>query len=492
MLSDFFRRVATKYAQSFMARTLGLVAGSVLLAQLIVWGIWQAEWRAESSMALREVATNMALRVSATVDYFNSLPARYRHIVLDQLREMRGGSYFVTLNREYIDIKPLPENNARKLVIDSFSKVLQKDSTVPRELNIQFADPDKLHVFNNKTLLKDLPNYWDTHTQLLQPYSLPILVLQIPISDEEWLYIATTVPSSLLLGEVARENQKFRLFGAVLLVILLFLTVYRVREIIRPFSNLAKAAAAFGRDLKPVPLPEKGSVEVIEAIHAFNQMQDNVRQYMNDRKALFSGISHDLKTPLTRLRLRVAMMDDDCEREAMEQDLDYLDLMVKSALQTVRDTEVHENTTRIRLDGLLKDIAGSYPEEDNLVSLNAAYSSDCEPEIVAKPLATRRCLENLIDNAIRYGKRAHIQLRLEADFWVISILDEGPGLPAGMEKEVFKPYVRLEHGKKSNPDGNGLGLMTARHLARTHGGDLVLKNSSKGGLEARLLFPVLA
>ncbi|MRI35476.1 two-component sensor histidine kinase [Endozoicomonas sp. OPT23] len=491
MLSDFYRRVATKYAQSFMTRTLGLVAGSVLLAQLIVWGIWQAEWRAESSMALREVATNMALRVSATVDYFNSLPAKYRHIVLDQLREMRGGSYFVTLNREYIEINPLPENDARKLVIESFSNVLQKDSTVARELNIQFADPETLHVFNNKTLLRDLPNYWDTHTQLIQPYNLPILVLQIPISEKEWLYIATTVPSSLLLGEVARESQRLRVFGAILLILLLYLTVHRVREIIKPFSNLAKAAAAFGRDLKPVPLPEKGSMEVIEAIHAFNQMQDNVRQYMNDRKALFSGISHDLKTPLTRLRLRVAMMDDDDEREAMEQDLDYLDLMVKSALQTVRDTEVHENSTRIRLDTVLKDIVGSYPEGNELVSLNAAYSSNSQPEIVAKPLATRRCLENVIDNAIRYGNKASIKLRQEGDFWVISILDEGPGLPAGMEKEVFKPYVRLGHGKKSNPDGSGLGLMTARHLARTHGGDLVLVNHTEGGLEARLLFPVL-
>ena len=441
-------------------------------------------------MALREVATNMALRVSATVDYFNSLPAKYRHIVLDQLREMRGGSYFVTLNREYIEIEALPDNNARALVIESFSKVLQKDSSIVESLDIRFADPQTLHVFNNKTLLKELPNYWDTHTQLLQPYNPPVLVLQIPISESEWLYIATMVPSSLLLGEAARESHKLRIFGGILLALLLLLTVLRVREIIRPFSNLAKAAAAFGRDLKPVPLPEKGSVEVIEAIHAFNQMQDNVRQYMNDRKALFSGISHDLKTPLTRLRLRVAMMEDDSERTAMEQDLDYLDLMVKSALQTVRDTEVHENTTRIRLDSLLKDIAESYPEDDSIVSINSVYDESCVPEIVAKPLATRRCLENLIDNAIRYGSKAIIHLRRDDAFWVISVFDNGPGLPKGMEKEIFKPYLRLEHGKQCNPGGSGLGLMTARHLARTHGGDLVLKNGASGGLEARLTFPL--
>ncbi len=478
------------FSQSFMTRTLFLVAGSVLLAQLIVWSIWQVEWRTESNIALREVATNMALRVSATVEYFNSLPTKYRHIILDQLREMRGGSYFVTLNREFIHIDPFPRDRHQQLVVDSFTRTLEENTSIKGDIVIQFADPRELHVFNNKTLLKDLPTYWDTHTQLLQPYNLPVLVLQLPISDEEWLYIATVIPSSLLLGREERDDQSFRFFGIILLGLLLTLTALKVREIIRPFSNLAKAAAAFGRDLKPVPLPESGSLEVMETINAFNHMQDNVRQYMNERKALFSGISHDLKTPLTRLRLRVAMMDDDDERQAIEQDLDYLELMVKSALQTMKDTDIHENTTRISLNKLLLDIAASYPDQESKIQINQDSFQKHNAIVAGKPLALRRCLENLIDNAIRYGQMAEITLDRDGSCWVISIADNGPGVPKGMEKEVFKPYVRLEHGQQKNPNGNGLGLMTARHLARIHGGELLLQNRSQGGLEVTITLSV--
>ncbi|WP_461536844.1 ATP-binding protein [Spongorhabdus nitratireducens] len=478
-----------RITRSFLARTLLLVAGSVLLTQLIVWSIWQVEWRVESGIALREVATNMALRVSATVEYFNSLPKRYRHIILDQLREMRGGSYFVTLNQEYIEIEPLPRDRHQQLVISSFRQTLQQNISVKGEIDIKFADPRQLHVFNNRTLLKNLPDYWDSHTQLLQPYNLPVLVLQIPISNEEWLYVATVIPDSLLLGREARYNRSFRVFGAILLTLLLLLTVMKVREIIRPFSNLAKAASAFGRDLKPVPLPESGSREVMETIHAFNQMQDNIRQYMNERKELFSGISHDLKTPLTRLRLRVAMMDDDAEREAFEQDLDYLDLMVKSALQTMKDTDIHENTTRVELGPLLLSIVDSYPESHACITANREQVSHITATVVGKPLALRRCLENLIDNAVRYGEHAEITLRQLEDNWQISIIDQGPGLPDNMLMEVFKPYVRLEHGRKVNPEGSGLGLMNARRLARIHDGELYLENLEPGGLEVRLLLP---
>ena len=480
MLRNIGKSVVQKYSHSFMTRTLLLVAGSVLAAQLIVWGVWRAERNSQSVIALKEVATNMAMRVSATVEYFNSLPSEYRHIVLDQLREMRGGTYFVTLNREYIDVEALPMNKDMRLVADSFTEILKEDTSLPNHLDIRFANPRKLHVFNNKTLLKDLPNYWDTHTQLLRPGNPDVLVLQIPISEGEWLYIATIAPNYLRSGGMAQESQILNFFGGGMLILLLLLTVLKVREIIRPFSNLAKAASSFGRNLTPVPLPEKGSTEVIEAIHAFNQMQANVRQSMNDRKALFSGISHDLKTPLTRLRLRVAMMDDCEERDAIEQDLDYLDLMVKSALQTVRETDVHENATHIRLDHLIADIAVSYPQA-SLISFRF-QKTHILPEIIGRPLALRRCLENLIDNAIRYGQRADVSLTGSSGCWVIRIYDDGPGIPEGMEQDIFKANFRLPYGKQRNPNGSGLGLMAARHMARTHGGDLVIERAQGEGV----------
>ena len=464
-----------------------LVAGSVLLAQLVVWGLWQMQWRADANMALGEVADNMAMRVSSTVEYFNSLPTQYRHIVLDQLRDMRGGSYFVTLNREFIVVEPLPIDAQKQLVIEHFSSVLDANTSIEGEVAISFADPQKLHVFNNRTLLKDLPSFWDFHTQLLQPYDPPVLVLQVPITHDEWLYIATVIPNTLMFSVF--QDQALNVFGLILLALLLVLTALKVRELTQPFANLARAAANFGRDLTPVPLPEKGSREVLATIHAFNRMQDNIRQSMNDRKALFSGISHDLKTPLTRLRLRAAMLEDDTEREAFEQDLDYLDLMVKGALQTLRETDIHENTSRVNLLELIEAISSTYGNIDQVIKVNT-HGMSCTPVIVGKPLALRRCLENLIDNAIRYGEQADIAIKSGSGQIEIAITDHGPGVPPDKLKALFQPYFRLPHGQEKNPGGNGLGLMTARHLARSHGGELELNNGATGGLEAKITFPV--
>ena len=474
------------FLQSLMARTLMLVAGSVLLAQLVVWGIWQIQWRADASMALSEVADNMAVRVSSTIEYFNSLPTEYRHIVLDQLRDMRGGSYLVTLNREFITVDPLPVDAQKHLVIDRFSRALDANTSIQGDVAISFADPRTLHVFNNRTLLVDLPGFWDSHTQLLQPYNPPVLVLQVPITNDEWLYVATVIPNALMVSVF--QDQMLNMFGMILLALLLILTALKVREITQPFANLARAAANFGRDLTPVPLPERGSREVLATIHAFNQMQDNIRQYMNDRKALFSGISHDLKTPLTRLRLRAAMMDDDREREAFEQDLDYLDLMVKGALQTLRETDIHENADRVNLLELIEAISTTYRNIDQPIEIDASKLKET-PVIVGKPLALRRCLENLIDNAVRYGSQADIAIQSDTQKTQITITDHGPGVPTEKLKNLFQPYLRLAHGKTKNPDGNGLGLMIARHLIRSHGGELELNNAETGGLEARITFP---
>lgn len=481
-----FKRRFTEFTQSLMARTLLLVAGSVLLAQVVVWGAWQIQWRSDANMALKEVANNMAMRVSSTIEYFNSLPTQYRHIVLDQLREVRGGSYFVTLNREFIKIEPLPLDQQKHLVISSFTQTLEANSSIEGEVVVSFADPQKLHVFNNQTLLKDLPSYWDAHIQLLQPYNPPVLVLQVPIGDKEWLYIATVLPSNLMFNIF--QDRVLNVFALVLLLVLLLLTVQRVRQMTRPFANLARAAANFGRDLEPVPLPERGSREVIETIHAFNLMQENIRQYMNDRKALFSGISHDLKTPLTRLRLRAAMMDDEQERNAFEQDLDYLDLMVKGALQTLRDTDIHENTAHIDLLKMVQTISETYQNLDKPVSVTHEKLPEATV-IIGRPLALRRCLENLVDNGIQYGESVEITLQVNSQNIEIIIADNGPGVPPDKLRELFKPYIRLTHGQEKNPSGNGLGLMTARHLARTQGGDLIIRNGDSGGLEARLIFP---
>ncbi|WP_034836059.1 ATP-binding protein [Endozoicomonas numazuensis] len=471
--------------RSLPGRFFLVMVALILATQVIVNNLWETQSRNDQDQAIRDVAMNMALRVSATVEYFSSLPTRYRHVILNQLRDMGGTRYFVTLNREFIHIEPFQNTASHQIVLDVFRQTLEDNVTTHGKIQIAFSSPETLRVFNNDTLLKDLPDSWGQESLMVKPLALPVLVIQIAVGEGEWLYLATLMPdSSLMNNEQLSEPLKASYMAWML--ILMFIASLLIQKMTRPFKKLSMAAQTFGRNLEPVPVSEAGCREYETTARAFNHMQKNIQHYMNDRKQLFSGISHDLKTPITRLRLRTELLDNDEERDAFNQDLNHLEMMVKSALQILSDTDIHENPEKISLKNLLDDIAQSACS----VGQQVQVFTDNSPAVInGKPLAMRRCLENLIGNAVQYGQQAHVYLISVKGCIDIRIRDKGPGLPEGMEEEVFKPYFRLEHGKSCNPDGNGLGLITARHLVNIHGGYLKLRNYPEGGLEVALELP---
>ena len=454
----------------------------VFASQLMITIVWTHQTRTTQEKALETVVFNMAMRVSSTIEYFDSLPNRYRHIILDQLRDMGGTRYFVTLNRDFIEIDELPRTRAKEIVINGFQDTLDAFHA-NGDISIAFSAPETLRVFNNDTYLMDLTESWGQHALIVEPLSLPILVIQVPVSNNEWLYLATLMPDSAIMSSsLPADLQLTYLFA---LTILLMFGSWMIYVLTKPVKQLSRAAENFGRSFEPVYLPEKGAIEFKTTASAFNRMQRNIQHFLNDRKQLFSGISHDLKTPLTRLRLRAEMLDDDDERQGFVEDIDHLDMMVRSALQMVRDTDIHENPEPVDLKQVLENIARAGQSVGQAISLTTH-----EHEVVTgKPLALRRCLENLIDNAVVYGGNADISLSVEDGYNRIVIRDQGPGLPEGMEEEVFQPYRRFEHGQACNPGGNGLGLITARHLVGTHGGQLSLRNHPDGGLEVLLTIP---
>ena len=462
----------------FFMFMLLLVFGS----QLVISIVWNHQSRLTQEQALESVVTNMAMRVSSTIEYFDSLPNRFRHIILDQLRDMGGTRYFVTLNRDFIEIDELPRTPAKQIVLEGFQDTLDAFHG-NGDISIAFSAPETLRVFNNETYLMDLTESWGQHSLIVEPLSLPILVIQVPVSNNEWLYLATLMPDSAIMSSsLPRDLQIFYLLW---LTVLLMFGSWMIYVLTQPIKNLSRAAENFGRSFEPVYLPEAGAREFVTTSRAFNHMQKNIQHFMNDRKQLFSGISHDLKTPLTRLRLRAEMLDDDDERLGFVEDIDHLDMMVRSALQMVRDTDIHENMEKVDLKKVLDRIARA----GQSVGQDIQLDYEDHRVMTGKPLALRRCLENLIDNAVVYGGNAHISLKIEGGCNWIIIRDNGPGLPEGMEEEVFQPYRRFEHGEACNPGGNGLGLITARHLAGTHGGQLELRNHPEGGLEVSLIIP---
>ncbi|MBF6907336.1 HAMP domain-containing histidine kinase, partial [Acinetobacter baumannii] len=200
-------------------------------------------------------------------------------------------------------------------------------------------------------------------------------------------------------------------------------------------------------------------------------MRERIARYLKDRDRLFVSISHDLRTPIMRLKLRAELLDDDGLRSEFHEDLDDLDMMVKGALQCVRDSDIHENPTAIRLDTLI----GRIVRGARLAGREVGFT-ESGVVVTAKPLALKRALGNLLDNALHYGKRADITVREEGGQVAIRIRDHGPGVPEEALRTLAEPYVRLDQGRERNPGGMGLGLGIARDIVHGHGGRLDLAN----------------
>ena len=277
-------------------------------------------------------------------------------------------------------------------------------------------------------------------------------------------------------------RQIFFEFGLLTLVLgaVLYLMT---RTITRPLGKLAVAAEAVGRGARVEPLPEEGGRELRAATRAFNSMQERLRRDLDSRTRVLAAMSHDLRTPLTRLRLRVESIDDEALRARCEADLDEMSNMIRGALGVFRGLNDDEAATPIDINALLESLRTEFSEMGGTVTLigsaNAPYGG--------KPLALKRCLANLIGNAIQYGGEANITVEDGATL-TIRIRDRGPGIPPESLEQVFEPFFRLESSRSRDTGGTGLGLSIARDIAQAHGGAITLKNVEPG-LEAVLTLP---
>lgn len=271
----------------------------------------------------------------------------------------------------------------------------------------------------------------------------------------------------------------------VLLVTVIVLALVAVRWVTGPLSALADAAEKLGQDIDRPPLPETGPLEVRRAARAFNTMQQRLARFIADRTRILAAMSHDLKTPITRLRLRSEMLDDEGLRAKIGKDLDEMQSMVTQALDYMRDASQREAAQRVDIMALLESLQTDYQETGRKVAIEGTVMHPYS----ARPLALRRCLTNLVDNALRYGERALVQAEETPAGITLRVLDEGPGIPEDQLEESFEPFFRGEASRSRETGGSGLGLGIARNIARAHGGDLVLRNRPSGGLEAIVSLP---
>lgn len=256
----------------------------------------------------------------------------------------------------------------------------------------------------------------------------------------------------------------------------------------RPLRQLADAADSLDITRVSDPLPEKGSSEVRIATRAFNRMQKRIYEDVRERTGMLAAITHDLQTPLTRLRLRLEKLPDEALRDKLVGDMQAMQQMLQEGLELARSLDTSEAKQLLDLDSLLDSLCSDAAEAGQQV----AYNERTAVRLKAHPLALRRALSNLLDNAVKYGQRADISLSRDAHHCHIRIRDFGPGIPPDLLETVFTPFYRIEHSRSRETGGTGLGLAIARNIVQRHNGELVLTNHPAGGLQVDVTLPLSA
>lgn len=306
------------------------------------------------------------------------------------------------------------------------------------------------------------------------------LATSIRFNDGQWLNFETPLtPENPIITAATLP-----LYVAVALLVIA-LSIWAMWRLMAPYRALERAVETIGIDIKSPPLPETGSREYRSAARAVNMMQARLREYVADREQLAAALAHDLRTPLTRIRLRLEQLKNAPLRRMIGRDIDEIETITRSVVDFATYEIVDEPVEKIDVWSLVDSVADEFPQ--------ASFDEESvsRPGLVcfARPTALRRCVANLIGNAVTYGDRAHIGLTGTASELLLTIRDEGPGIPDDRIDSVFRPFTRVETSRNRSTGGLGLGLTIARNVARSCGGDVTLRNEPGGGLRTELRLP---
>ena len=410
--------------------------------------------------ATRAFALSIADRVSAVLELMETTPPEDRPKLLRALNSP-------LLQVAIAEHKPSPAEPWRHA--DAIlPTVLDKLGTLGgRAFEVQVLDFDAP------------PSTLNNITQSLLP-GRHQLAIAVALDDKAWLTF-TAVSDITRLRWGPRRGVGLGIFIALIVIAIIWST----HRMTRPLRRFAEAADRLGVDVAAPPLPEHGSRELRRATRAFNQMQERLRRLIDDRTRMLAAISHDLRTHLTRLKLRIEFIDDAEQQSKALSDIDAMQLMLESTLSFARDDNQTEARTEFDLAVLLQSLCEDFADAGHRVS----YLGPERLTVNGRPIALQRAFTNLIDNAVNYGNEAKVTLSQREGGVLISVEDRGPGIPEDQREQVFAPFFRLESSRNRETGGTGLGLAVARSVARRHGGDIVLEDRPGGGLRARVTLP---
>lgn len=306
------------------------------------------------------------------------------------------------------------------------------------------------------------------------------IVMSIRLQDGDWLNLESRMPPPSFDWKLPALTW-LTLMALALSAVVIFM----VRWITRPMAALASAAERAGRGETIEPLPEVGPVDVRQTTKAFNQMHDRLQRFVQDRTRMLAAMSHDLRTPITTLRLRAEFIDDDETRNKILETLEEMQRMTEATLAFMREEAAIEPTRVVDLTALIDSITADLSD----LGHDVQFTAGARRPYACRAAGMKRALRNLIENAIRYGKKAEIALIDHDAQLTITIDDDGPGLPEADVERMFAPFVRLDPSRSEETGGIGLGLAIARSIIKGHGGDISLTNREVGGLRATVIVP---
>ncbi len=310
----------------------------------------------------------------------------------------------------------------------------------------------------------------------------PRLRLSLRLDDGSW------VNAGLILSRPAPPwSARFWLSALIMAAGVVLFSILATRWIGRPLASFTQAADRLGRHVQAAPLPLDGPREVRGAAQAFNRMQDRIRRFVEDRTRMLAALSHDLRSPITRLRLRTELLPDTSDRARMLADLRDMEDMVAQALAFARNEAEDEDEAvqAVDLSAMLEALCDNTTDMGQPALFHWPGRRICH----CRPLAVKRALANLIENAARHGGQARVRMDQQGSDMRVIIEDDGPGIPAAELEAVFTPFFRLDRSRGRKTGGMGLGLTVARAAIRAHGGDIVLENRAEGGLRAVVTLP---
>ena len=422
-------------------RSILIVVMPILILQAIVAYVFmERHWQ----MVTRRLSGAVIGDIAAIIEVIESYPQDER---FSDITRIAAETYGLTIS--VLPPDPLPESGPRP-----FFSLL--DSTLSREIRRRINRPFWLDTLGNSDLVE----------------------IRIDLGDHVLRVFAPR-------GRAYASNSQIFLFWMVgASLVLLTIALLFLRNQIKPILQLADAAEQFGKGRPVASFKPRGAREVRQAAQAFVDMRERIERQVEQRTTMLSGVSHDLRTVLTRFKLELALLGETPDTEALRADVDEMSRMLEDYLAFAQG-DAGETTATVNIPALLEDIAETARRSGQVVE--TAFEG--EPAALLRALGFRRCVSNLVGNARKHGDRVELRAR-HADGWLtVTVDDDGPGIPLEEREAVFKPFYRLDAGRNVDSGGSGLGLAITRDIAMGHGGDVILTESPLGGVRAVLMIP---